>query len=573
MISTAAKPINPGTAELSRWLWQMSTPVRRPLAASIGFRHLYFLAQCAIMALGSWSIVRLGQSLHGGRELPLPLIAVILALVGLTLFKALTNYLEHFLGHVVAFKALELLRVAVYQGLIPQATSQHLASGDVLSRATSDIDRIEVFFAHTLAPLSTALSFPIAATLLTAYLLGPQPAAILAVGLFFSAIVIPLLGARATRRASADYAQLRGQMNHHLTDSVQGMSDILGYGHEHRRLTQQQQLDQDLATSQLPTVRAEAARAALAMLVRLGTLCAVVAAALAWQPSGSERPVDLAVLAAVVVTGWVLFDITDVLRTSAAAIDNSFAAAERVYRLIHSPPAVRSAAQPQRLTAGPVEITIRNLEYSYPQARDLPPILQGIDLDIAPGEHIVIMGESGSGKSTLLQLLARYDDPVHGHISVAGVDLRQLDLEDLRRRVVLLEQQAVLFAGTVAENLRLAVPEATDAQIELVLEQVGLAQQLASRGGAATQVGDNGAQLSGGQRQRLALARALLLQPAVLLLDEYSSHLDSEAAVQVRHAVRQALPEATIVEASHIATAQLDADRVLVCSQGRLSAA
>lgn len=571
---------------VSAWLLRVARPVLWPLGLSVAFRHLYWLAAVALPAVAAGAIAQLAVQASGAAAstegtslaswLPTTVPALVLTLVALTFLKAVSSYLEHFLGHWVAFKALELLRVRLYRSLVPLAhqSAATSSSGDLLTRATKDIDRVEVFFAHTLAPAVTAVSVPALVLGACVPLVGPGPVLVAAVGLVLAVVAVPAVGARAGLRAAEDANARRGEIAGHVTDSVQGMAEVTGYGHVHRRLDEAAALDDALAAADAPRGTGSARRDGAARLLSLVTLLLVAAAGVATDAD----PVALAVVVAAV---WVLFDCAGGVREFAADLSLSFAAARRVHEFGVMSPTVADPDRPVPLPEGPLGVRLAGVEYAYPSDTAVRPLaVTGVDLEVPAGSHTALMGASGSGKSSLLRLIARYDDAASGLVALTGageadaaVPVDAVALDALRSATAYVAQQTTLFGGTVAYNLRLAAPEAGDEQLWEALEAVQLAAALRERQGLQTEIGEQGRRLSGGQRQRLGIARALLQAPRVLLLDEYTSHLDPATGAAVRANVRAALPEATIVEATHT-SAGLDAvDQVLVLDAGRVVAA
>ena len=211
------------------------------------------------------------------------------------------------------------------------------------------------------------------------------------------------------------------------------------------------------------------------------------------------------------------------------------------------------------------------MRFTYPGRST--PALDAINLHIRPGERVAVVGPSGAGKSTLLALLLRFYDPDQGHVMLDGVDIRTLALSELRGALGLVAQSPVLFSGTVAENLRYGCPEATEAQLRLAAQDANaLAFIEALPQGFDTPLGPGGVQLSGGQRQRLAIARALLKNPAVLLLDEATSALDAESERLVQRALDRLMQGRTSIVIAHRLATVVHADRLLVVQEGRLVA-
>ena len=244
----------------------------------------------------------------------------------------------------------------------------------------------------------------------------------------------------------------------------------------------------------------------------------------------------------------------------------------RVFELLDEQSAIVDAPAPVKLAAAPGRLSVRSVGFQYGGAEQ--PALTDVSLDIAPGELVALVGPSGSGKSTLFGLLLRFYEAQQGEILIDGTRLRDVALGDLRRRMALVPQDIFLFSGSVAENIRLARPDAEDGEVLAAAEAAGAAsfiEQLDD--GFETEVGERGVRLSAGQRQRIAIARAFLRDPQILLLDEATSALDPDSEATVQRAIENLLEgRTTIVIAHRLATARR-ARRIHVLDQGRLVAA
>ena len=561
------------TAELSRWLLKVTRPVLKPLGASVGFRHLDQVTGLAMLGLGAGAVARLIASKAGltegdARWLPGSIAGLVITLVVLSLLKGLARYLEQFFGHLVAFKALELLRVQLYRALTPQAPMvlQRATSGDLLVRATKDIDRVEVFFAHTFPPAVTAITIPLLAVLGVGGWVSWPVAGALAAGLAVSAVLLPLLGFVRTQQAAGQSAWLRGRLGQHVTDSMQGMAEITGYGHTGRRLDEMTALDDQIGAAQRSRGNLQAVRAGSQTVVRAATTLAVTLVGLAGD-------LGIVPLAIVVALSWKLFDTTAAVTDFMSGLDASLAAAARVHEIIVAAPTVSDPALPARMPDGPLSVVWRRVSYQYPGGNaGREPALSDVSIEVPAGSHCCLAGVSGCGKSTLLSLAVRFDDPTSGAVLVGGIDTRDLELDELRSRVALVTQATFLIHGTISENLRLADPAAPDDRLWQVLQIAQLDAEIREMpDGLATQVGEQGQQISGGQRQRLALARALLSDADVFLLDEFTAHLDPPLAARVRASLRTARPRATIIESTHDLQGIDQADQVIALDHGRLA--
>lgn len=256
------------------------------------------------------------------------------------------------------------------------------------------------------------------------------------------------------------------------------------------------------------------------------------------------------------------------------AWQSTLGASERIVEMLHQQPTITSPAKPKTLPAATTgrEITLHNLTYTYP-SRPETPALQNLNLTITSGQNVAIVGPSGAGKSTLFRLLLRLDDPTSGTIKLDGTDLKSLTLSHLRNQFALVAQESPLFSGTVAHNVSFSKPDATEAQIWKALQAANadaFVRALPSQ--LQTHVGEKGVQLSGGQKQRLAIARAILADAPILLLDEATAHLDSESEAAIQQSLSTLAKSKTTLTIAHRLSTVKSADLILVFDKGHLAA-
>jgi ATP-binding cassette subfamily B protein len=260
----------------------------------------------------------------------------------------------------------------------------------------------------------------------------------------------------------------------------------------------------------------------------------------------------------IVSLGWLL-----------AVTQEAASAARRIFEVLDTSPSI---ADPPRPEPRPVEATVRfhDVRFRYPEASE--DVLYGVNLEIRDGETMALVGATGSGKTTLTELVPRLYDVTGGAITIGGVDVRDLTLDDLRGLVAMAFEDATLFSASVAENLTLGRPGASDADIEEAIDvaQAGFVYDLPY--GLETRIGEQGLSLSGGQRQRLALARAVLGRPRVLVLDDPLSALDVQTEAQVEEALRRVLRGTTALVVAHRPSTVLLADRVALLADGGIAA-
>ncbi|RWZ68370.1 ABC transporter ATP-binding protein [Labedella populi] len=562
----------PRRRDLALWLLRHTRDLLTPLLLAIVLRIVGQLVGVALLVVAVTGVIRSatesGTDVLGGVVLP-----TVGSLVGLALVKALLRYLEQYSGHYVAFSALASLRRLFFSRLAPQApaATDGAASGDLSTRATRDIDRVEVFFAHTLPPAASAVVVPLTAIAWTAVAVDPVLALVMLPVPALVVAVIPFLSGRRTWRATEERARANGRISQHVADSVAGVREIVAFDHAKDRLAGLDRLGADAARAADRVGIVAGVRSALVQVVQLGGVVAVLLV-------GTTRAGDG-------VIGWpevataiaVLLGIAGPARAVdgfVADLDASFASAARLFEVLEREPVVSDAGPASIVVSAadrPHDVdAVRFTDVSFGYPGSLEPAVSGVTWSIPRGTHAAIVGVSGSGKSTLTSLLARVWDPQSGSVELDGIDLRGIPLGEVRSRVAIVSQRPFVFGRSVRENLVLGAPDATKEEIAAALHVATLEDVVASLPqGLDTPLRERGARLSGGQLQRLALARALITDPDVLVLDESTGALDPVT----EHSVRQRLAawaggHRTIVEVTHRVDQVLGTDRVLVLDRG-----
>ncbi len=588
--------------QLARWLLRVARPVLAPLMASTLFRVLSQAAGIALLVAAASAVTAASLG-----ELTWSIGSVLLGLGVLALFKSLCAYLEQYTGHLVAFKALARLRSYFYDRLEPQAPAavQGRESGDLLARGTKDIDRIETFFAHTVAPAVAAVIVPVATACWMATTINPFSALIALAGWVIVGVVVPFIGWGSAAKRARDLRKRRGVLAHHVTDSIQGTEEVLALGIEEQRLKQMSEIEADIGDLLTKQSRLLAGRRGLAALVQVLAPVAVLLAGAGAVANGNMPVTDLVM--AVVATSAVMPTMVAV-EEFVAVLDNALAAARAVAEIAEAPPLVSQPDDPVALLDArsgdkegaiePLGIELRDVTFGYPvaptehsgtaappararsasrdrreEAREAaaPSVLRNVSLSIEPGEIVALVGASGSGKSTIGSMIARVWDPNRGSVRIGDVDLRDIAEEELRRAVTLVPQRPFLFSGTLRDNLLLAKSEATEQELVNACEAVALPMNSAALpDGLDTVGGEFGGGVSGGQRQRIVLARALLRGAPVLVLDEVTSDLDPETEQEVAEHLRALAPARTLVFIAHRPATALVADRVVVIDEGHI---
>ena len=560
-------------AQISRRLIRFGRPVLPPLGLSLVCRVIGQLVGIGLLAVAAVGVTRVAID-------PSAAIApTVWTLVVLSLVKGVLRYLEQFSGHAVAFRALAMLRVDFYDRLAPQSPAGVLSrrTGDLVNRATKDVDRVEVFFAHTLVPAISAVLVPLIVLIGLAGWVDPVLALVLLPFLILVGAIVPAWGRNPSAAAATRVRGERGRLAQLITESLQGVREVLAFGAARRRRDEAAAVA-DRVSSGLDVLAVWTARRRAANSVLM--IAAVVTVALVGSARVSSGALAWDDLALAVVVALAVFTPVLAVEDVVPDLEQAFASARRIWRITDAAPATTDPAEPVPLPDGPLEIRFSGVTFGYPvpeldpddalptRSQAAGPVLDGVDLVIPAGTTTAVVGPSGSGKSTLVNLLTRAWDPQDGTITLGGVDIRQLRLADLRRHIAVVGQSTYLFNDTLAANLRLAAPEATDEDLEQACRRAALHEAIvAMPEGYQTRVGELGERLSGGQRQRLAIARALLLDAPVLILDEATSQLDVATEAEIQDALAEVCRGRTVLVIAHRPGAVRTADRVVPIGQ------
>ncbi|MCS4532302.1 ABC transporter ATP-binding protein/permease [Corynebacterium sp. ES2730-CONJ] len=536
----------PTYKQLVSWLISITRPVLAPLGWSTICRILNQILGIVIFVVPAYAIV--------GGTMTIKTVMSILIISALA--KAFLRYLEHYFGHLVAFKALELIRIRVFRDIYPQAPAitartgkEAVGTGDMLNRLTRDIGQIEVFFAHTTAPIISALTVPTVVLIAITFI---SPWHGLATAAIFLCVGLIAADTRAYRHAVKVTAE-RGIIAQHIADSVGGVAEVVGYGARKRRHESLTELEKPLAEKIDRRGAVVGAHAGLVAAARMVVFLLLLI------------PTDnMALSVAIVFAVLRCWDMVNEVSDLGNYLSQSLAAARRVYSLSHAGLAHDNG--PRHLAAkGPgIGVEWRDISFSYAGSR--VGAVRSINLAIAPGSWSMVVGSTGSGKSTIAKLLLRYWDPSHGRVLVDGHDLRDYHVDDIRAAINFVTQDIKVLSGTVADNLRLAHPQALDTELKEVMSIACLSGEIS----LDQEVGQGGLALSGGQRQRLSLAQALLRGGRVLVLDEFTAHLNPSLVQQVRENLRRYRPDATIIEIAHDLDSVDSVDLVAVMDQGEI---
>jgi ATP-binding cassette, subfamily C, bacterial CydC len=552
----------PARRPLLRLLW-LARPMRAQLLVSI-------LAGAAATGCGVALLAVSGFLLARASEHPsiLAISVAVVAVRGLAVGRGVFRYVERLASHDVAFRVLADIRVAIYRRLerLAPAGLAAFRSGDLLARLISDVDATQDLFIRGVGPpLAAAL---VGAGAVTACLLILAPAGgVLALGLLTAGVAVPALAVAASRRAARATAPARGELGATLTDLLSGAAELHAFGAQDAGLAAVAAADRRLTS----LARRSAAAAGLGSGLMVGvcglTVWGVLVLGVAAVAGGTLTRVPLAV---VTLTALASFEAVTDLPAAALQLGDSRGAAERIGAVLDAPDPVVDPVTPRPLPAGPAQVSLRGVQVRYEP--DGPLALDGFDLDLGPGRRVALVGPNGAGKSTVASVLLRFCDPVGGSVTLGGADLASYAADDVRTVIGGCPQGPHIFDATVQENLRLARPGASDDELAAAAASARLLPWIESLPrGWDTRVGARGAAMSGGERQRLALARALLADPDLLILDEPTTHLDPEAAA----ALTADLLAVTAGRATLLITHDFDGldqvDEIIVLDQGKVA--
>ncbi|MEV8592467.1 ABC transporter ATP-binding protein [Streptomyces sp. NPDC052012] len=518
------------------------------------------LEQASLVALLTLAAHTVGTAVIEGRA---PSAATVTALVALVLVRALMTWREMDLSHDLAYRVLAALRVRVFDGLARSAPARVAGrrSGDLAATAMADVEALEFFYAHTTAQLLASGTVLTGGSVVLATVEPWLLAAVLPVAALLA--VAPFAEARARAARGSRTRTAMAALSADTVEAVDGLRELLAFGALREQRRKLAERGRQVGDAQRAEATWEAVAAAARDLLIVAAVLGVVAAAA--QSVTSGRLHGAWAPAAMALALSVLGPVAESARAVSQAVALR-AAASRVGAAVKAPALAPPPAAPRALPPGPLGVRLHRLRFDYGGR----PVLDGVELTVPPGRTLALVGASGAGKSTCAHLLARFWDPSAGAVQLIPahgepVDVREVSDAELRRAVVLVGQDTPLFHGTLAENLRLAAPEADDQALAEAARRCGVDRTAPMD----TLVGERGATLSGGQRARIALARALLVRPRVLVLDESTAHLDNTGDAELAAALQEE-GRTTIVIAHRPATIRR-ADRIAVLENGRIT--
>lgn len=512
------------------------------VAVSVALGAVTILFGVGLMATAGYLISRAAER---PAVLSLTIAIVVVRFFGLA--RPIARYTERLWSHDVALRALGHVRARFFAGIEPLAPAglQAFRRGDLMTRMIDDVDALQGLYLRGLGPPLVALAAG-AVCVGTAAGILPAAGGVLAVGLVVGGVAAPFVAARVGASAGRRQAPARGELTAEIVDLLRAAPELVVYGAEDRMLDRVASADRELDRLARRDAVAGGLGDSLSILVAGLTVVGVLAVSVRAHETGSLNRVLVAMLALLALAS---FEAVAALPSAARELAGTLASGRRVLELVDQEPEVRDPATP----LGPpvrADVALEDVTAGYDPAE--PPVLSNFDLRLEPGRRVALVGPSGAGKTTVTNLLLRFLDPADGRIVLDDRNLREYRQEDARATFALAGQEAHVFDSTIRANLLLARPDASEAELLLVLRRVHLDDWVGSLpDGLDTVVGEDGNRLSGGQRQRLTIARALLSDAPVLVLDEPTAHLDAETAQAVVNEAFVAAEDRSVLLITH----------------------
>ena len=544
-------------------LLAMARPQRGRLLLAVAAGAAATGCGVALLAVSGFLLARASQ-----HPAIIAISVAVVAVRALSIGRGVSRYLERLASHDVAFRVLAQVRVAIWRRLeaLAPAGLALFRSGDLLARLVSDVDTTQDLFIRGITPVLTAVLVGGGAVTVCLVILVPA-AAVLAAGLTAAGIAVPLAGAAVARRAARAAAPARGRLAATVTDLLDGAADLHACGAAGAALERADAADAELTRLEGRTAAASALGAGLMSTVTGLTVWGVLLLGVAATGTGTLTRVPLAVLT---LTALAAFEAVTALPAAAVQFGQARVAAGRIAAVTDTPNPVRAPRRPRALPPAPFGIQLCEATVRYrPHG---PPALDRVSLDLPPGRRVALIGANGAGKSTLAAVLLRFRDLSGGAALLDGHDLASFAADDIRTVIGGCPQDPHLFDATIRDNLSLARPGATDAELEAAAARARLLPWIRSLPrGWATPVGTHGAAVSGGERQRLALARAFLADPALLILDEPTAHLDPPARRALTADLLRATEGRSVLLITHERDGLDQVDRIVVLDHGRIA--
>lgn len=483
---------------------------------------------------------------------------------GTAITRTAGRYFERLVSHDATFRVLQHLRVTTFSKLLPLSPAglARYRQGELLNRVVADVDTLDHLYLRVISPLVGALVVIVVVTL-GLCLLDVHIALTLGGIMLATLFILPPLFYRAGKPTGEKLTRLRGEYRQQLTGWLQGQAELTIFGASRRYRAQMENTELNWHEAQRKQSELTALSQALMLLIGGGAVMAML-----WMASGgvgdNAQPGPL--IALFVFCALAAFEALAPVTGAFQHLGQVVASALRITQITGQQPEVQFSTT---ASAVPEQLALRLSDVSFAYEGQAQPALDHINLTIPAGAHVAVLGRTGCGKSTLLQLLTRAWDPAQGQILFNDMPLVQMSETALRKTVSVVPQRVHLFSATLRDNLLLAAPGAADEVLRGMLEKVGL-QKLLEDEGLNSWLGEGGRQLSGGELRRLAIARALLHNAPLMLLDEPTEGLDATTERQILDLLKKEMQDKTVLMVTHRLRGLADFDQIIVMDNGQI---